>query len=231
MAKLRIVSQSNEPFSDRAEAGRLLARELEQYRGRETLVLGIPGGGVVVAAELAHELDAVLDVILSRKIGSPIQPELAIGAVAEDGSMVLNRGILDRLGIPEEYVAEEKARQMAQIDLRKKNYRRAKPAEACAGRNVILTDDGVATGATMEAALWTLRKENPRRLVAALPVGPQDAIERLSGSADEMICLRVPESFYAVGQFYREFKQVNEKEIIGILKRAADSERERIETG
>ncbi len=227
MEKLRIVSQADELFLNRAEVGLLLARELETYQGKSTLVLGIPGGGVVVAYELAFQLDAVLDIILSRKIGAPHQPELAVGAVSEDGSMVLNKGIMESSGVDESYISEEKARQLAHIEILRKTYRQIKPAEKYTGKNVIVTNDGVATGATMEAALWMVRKENPRKLVAALPVGPRTSLERLSKSVDEIICLRAPKFFYAIGQFYREFHQLNQKEILDILKKAADDAKKR----
>ncbi len=221
MGKLIIISNSDEPFLNRAEAGRLLARELERYRGGNTLVLGIPGGGVVVGEELASQLDADFDIILSRKIGAPGQAELALGAVAEDGGVFLNRDILDHIAVDELYLSEERERQSEEIESRKKIYRHIKAAEKYEGRDVILTDDGVATGATMEAALWTVRKGRPRKLIAALPVGPRDSLERLSKSADETICLRVPELFYAVGQFYRDFEQIGPEEILHILKKAA----------
>jgi predicted phosphoribosyltransferase len=190
-------------------------------------VLGIPGGGVITAEALASELNADFDIILSRKIGAPGQPELAIGAVAEEGGIYLNREILDEVEADENYISEEVERQLGLIETRKNIYRSIMRMKKYESRDVIVVDDGVATGATMEAALWTVRKRNPRNLIAALPVGSRKSLEKLSKSADETICLRVPELFYAVGQFYKDFKQIDQEEIIAILKRAADEAEKR----
>lgn len=220
MGKLRILSWSEEPFKDRSEAGNLLARELKGLRGKGIVVLGIPRGGIVVAAEMAALLEAELDIVLSHKLGAPGNPELAIGAISEDGEVLLNEGLLSYSGAEESYIQQEKARRLAEIKGRVEQYRRVHPKVSLKGKAVVITDDGVATGATMDAALWAARKEEPKRLISAVPVGPKETLERLTEYADEVICLRVPSYFMAVGQFYRDFEQIGDEEVLRILKEA-----------
>lgn len=215
---INILSRSNQPFRDRAEAGRLLGREMKELGLKNPLVLGIPRGGVVVARELADELSADLDLIISRKLGAPQNPELAIGAVGEGGKLFLHDWLLSELRINRNYIESERDLQLLEISRRKARYREILPRANIAGRDVIVTDDGVATGATFQAALWTVRHENPGRLTAALPVAPEEAILKLATDADEIICLRCPSLFSAVGQFYLNFTQISDDEVMEILQ-------------
>jgi putative phosphoribosyl transferase len=217
----RILSRSSEPFQDRVQAGRLLARELARSSGRDALVLGIPRGGLVVAEQVAEALEGDLDVVLSRKLGAPGNPELAVGAVTEDGRLFLHEESLRQTGAGRDYIEREKARQMEEIARRAGPYRQVRPKVPLAGRRVIVTDDGVATGATMLAALRAARAEGPAELVVAIPVGPDDSVCRLADEADQAICLRSPFVFGAIGRFYVEFSQVDDAEVLGILSRAA----------
>jgi predicted phosphoribosyltransferase len=220
MGKLRIVARSDAPFSDRQEAGQLLGEELGSWRGREAVVLGIPRGGLVVASELAQALNADLDMVLAHKLGAPNNPELAFGAIAEDGQVVLHEQLVVSLGITGTYLEQEKGRQLAEIARRARLIRQVRPKVPRKGRPVIITDDGVATGATLQAALWTLRQEEPQQLIVALPVASEDTLRRTAPDADKTICLRVPAFFVAVGQFYRSFAQVEDEEVLAILKAA-----------
>lgn len=217
-ARLRILSRSGAPFTDREEAGKLLARELSEYRRQKAVVLGIPRGGVVVAREIARALDAEMDIVLARKLGAPGHQELALGAVSEDGTLFLNRDVVRELEAGEGYIQQEKARQLAEIKRRSELIREVRPKIPLRGRMVIVTDDGVATGATTQAALWSIRSEQPERLIAAMPVGPEDTIRRLAKDVDEMLCLRVPPLFAAVGQFYQQFYAVEDEDVLRILR-------------
>lgn len=217
MKNLKIVSHSEDPFMDREEAGRRLAEELGQYEDKHAVVLGIPRGGVAVARELARILHAELDVVLSRKLGAPGNPELAIGAISEDGTLFLDEDLQQRLGSSNEftgYVEDEREKQYTRIAESIQRFRRVRPKIPVQGRTVIVTDDGLATGATMQASLRTVRKENPRRLIAAVPVGSMGALEKIASEADETIVLKAPPIFYAVGQFYEYFGQTSDEEVI-----------------
>lgn len=218
MGKLRILSHGSEPFKDRREAGRLLAQQLSDYSGQKPVVLGIPRGGIIVAQEIARALPADLDIVLAHKLRTPGHVELAMGSVAEDGRLFLNEHVIWELGIGEAYIQQEKARQMAEIRRRTELFRQGRPKVPLAGRIVIVTDDGVATGATTQAALWAVRLEKPEKLIAAFPVGPEDTITRLIEDTDEMICLRTPPLFAAVGQFYVRFEAVEDEEVMEILR-------------
>ncbi|MDP2730961.1 MAG: phosphoribosyltransferase family protein [Dehalococcoidales bacterium] len=217
-AQLRILSRSDVQFADREEAGRLLAVQLSEYRGQNAVVLGIPRGGIIVAREVARALDAELDIVLAHKLRTPGYEELAMGSVAEDGKLFINRDVAEKLGVGEAYIQQEKARQMAEIKRRTELFRRARPRVPLKGRTVIVTDDGVATGATTQAALWAVRLEQPQKLIAAIPVGPEDTIRRLAGDVDEMLCLRAPPLFAAVGQFYQQFYPVEDEDVLRILR-------------
>jgi predicted phosphoribosyltransferase len=217
MGKLRIVSSDDRPFKDRVEAGRLLGRELNGLYGQRAVVLGVPRGGLVVARELARHVEADLDIVLSQKLGAPDNPELAIGAVAEDGHVFLQRDLVGQLGVDDGYIEREKELQLAVLAQRARKARRILPRAPLAGRLVIVTDDGVATGATLQAALWAVRQEKPGKLIAALPVGPRETITRLAEDVDEIVCLRVPYSFAAVSQFYIRFEQVGDDQVARIL--------------
>jgi predicted phosphoribosyltransferase len=218
MGKLRIVSHSGQAFLDRREAGRLLAGELAEWRGQQAVVLGIPRGGVIVARELARALDADLDVVLAHKLRTPGHEELAMGSVAEDGKVFLSKVLVQEMGIDSDYIQQEKKIQLAEISRRIKLIRRLRPKVPVAGRIAIVTDDGIATGATTQAALWAVRQEHPEKLIAAIPVGPPDRVRKLAEDVDEMLCLRAPPSFAAVGQFYELFEPVEDEEMLEILK-------------
>jgi putative phosphoribosyl transferase len=206
-------------FGDRREAGQLLAERLEFLRGRKgLLVLGIPRGGVVVAAEVARALDAPLDVFIARKLGAPYNPELAVGAVASSGEVVLDGHLIAALGVPQSYLEAEIERQRAEIQRRMKAYRGDRPAPDFKGKTVILTDDGVATGATMRAAIQALKATELRELVVALPVGPPDTVQELADMVDRMVCLHTSAFFWAVGGFYMDFSQTTDAEVIQLLQ-------------
>lgn len=207
-------------FQDRTEAGRLLAEALVPYRGADTLVLGIPRGGVVVAAEVARALDAPLDVVIARKIGAPTQPELAIGAVVSGDSLrLLDPHAIQYLRVPEEYIELETTRQFEEIARRMRLYRGDRPLPRVEGRTVIVIDDGIATGYTLRAALAGLRRMGPERLIVAVPVAPPSTAEEMRAHADEVVCLETPEPFMAVGAWYEDFDQTSDAEVTHLLAR------------
>jgi predicted phosphoribosyltransferase len=211
-------------FRDREDAALKLSAHLQKYKDQNPLVLGIPRGGIVVAAVLARELHGELDVIFTRKLRTPGNPELAMGSVDENGRTYLNHAILSILRIPDEMVEEERNRQMEIIRARVATYRRIHPKIPLQERIVIVTDDGIATGSTMKAALAAARAEKPRILIAALPVGPAEQVAELENAADEIVCLLAPEEFMAVGQFYEMFEQVSDDDVIRILLQFSKSE-------
>jgi putative phosphoribosyl transferase len=221
MGKLRIISYSDQAFADREEAGRLLADFLKGLRLKDSVVLGIPRGGMVIANEIAQALGWELDIVLSRKIGAPGNPELAIGSVAEDGKLFLNDELAFQTGADKDYIEREKIQQLDLIKKRVRLCRRFKAKVSLTGKTVIITDDGIATGSTMQAALWAGRREDPKKLIVAVPIGAGGSIDLLAGYADEVIVLRVPAEFYAIGQFYRDFNQTSDHEVLEILKKAA----------
>jgi putative phosphoribosyl transferase len=206
------------PYEDRIHAGRVLAERLAAYRGKNVLVLGIPRGGVPVAAEVARRLDADLDVIVARKLGAPGQPELAIGAVTANGGEFLNEGILRAVGASGEYLERARKEQIAEARRREARFRGDRPIEAVEGRIVILVDDGLATGATMRAAIRSVRKRRPARLVVAVPVGSEEAYAALQEEADEVFCASVPQHFAAVGYFYMNFEPTEDADVESILR-------------
>lgn len=218
------------PYADRREAAQRLVEDLADYQTHHPLVLGIPRGGVVIADTVARELNAELDVVLTRKLGAPGNPELAVGAVAESGTVYIQRLVADKVGANEDYIEQEKARQLAEIGARRERYRAVLPRVPLEGRTVIVVDDGIATGATMQASVWAAREEDPSRIVVAVPVASQDAIERLEREADEVVCPYVPEYFYAIGQFYADFGQVDDEQVLEIL-RAHSRKTEEIDRG
>lgn len=218
MGSVRIVSDSSQPFSGRIEAGQSLARELQELRGQQAVVLGIPRGGVVVAQPICLALEADLDMVLSHKLGAPGNPELAIGAVCEDGKLFVDESIASCVGADDNYIEREKTNQLQQMAHRVQRYRQILPKLPLAGRIAVVTDDGVATGATMQAALWAVRQEKPQKLIAALPVGPEDTLAKLSEHADETICLKAPPFLSAISQFYLQFAQVEDEQLLEILE-------------
>ena len=210
-------------FRDRAEAGRILAARLMKYAGRsDVLVLGLPRGGVPVAFEVARALQAPLDLFLVRKLGLPGQEELAMGAIAGGGVQVLNDEVVERLAIPAEMIAAIAAKEAQELERRARAYRGGRPAPQVRGRTVILIDDGLATGSSMRAAVAALRKQKPARIVVAVPVGAAETCAEFEGQADEVICARTPEPFYAVGLWYQDFSQTTDDEVHDLLQRAAD---------
>ena len=213
----------HDAFADRAAAGRRLAEALRRFENERPVVLALPRGGVPVAYEVAKALGAPLDLVLVRKIGAPFQPELAIGAVVdgERPELVLNRDLVEDYGIPESYLEKERERQLAEIERRRQLYLAGRPRAPVADRTAIVIDDGIATGATMEAALRATRKAGPRRLVLAVPVAPPDTIERLRGEVDEVVCLMMPAFLGAIGSFYRDFRQLEDEEVVQLLEQAA----------
>lgn len=206
-------------FRDRKDAGNRLAGKLKDYEDlNDVLVLALPRGGVVTGFEIARQLKAPLDVLIVRKIGFPGQPELAIGAVSETGTVVLNKSIISGYGVSEDYVQKEISRQKEEIARRVKLYRKGKGILELEGKTVILVDDGVATGATMKAAIETLRKEKLRKLVVALPVCPPETEKELKAMVDECICLETPRDFMAVGSYYDDFRQTSDEEVVEMLR-------------
>ena len=217
-AKVRIVSYSREAFQDRTEAGIFLAREMMELKGKNAVVLGIPRGGIMVARSLAQAIDADIDIVLSRKLGAPYQQELAIGALSEHGELFLNKHVVELLNVPSSYIEQEKARQVEEIRRRNQLIRSVKTKVPLNNRIVIVTDDGIATGATMQAAVWAIRDEKPQKIIIAVPVASEEAVTRLAEDVDEIVCLRMPVDFAAVGQFYIEFTQVTDEEVVEVLK-------------
>lgn len=196
-----------------------MAAKLLDYRDKQPIVLGIPRGGVIVAAEVAKELNAPLDVIIPRKIGAPGNPELAVGAVAPDGTAIFDERALNMLGLQITDLQEELARQVSEIERRTKSYRGNRKPLSLQGKTVIVVDDGIATGMTAKAALRSVRKQKPETLVLAVPVTTMEAAVQLQKEIDKLVCLLVPEVFYAVGQFYRDFSQTTDEEVIETLER------------
>ncbi len=202
-------------FRDRSDAARRLAARLQAYRGQRPLVLAIPRGALPMAHALATVLQGDLDVVLVRKLGAPHEPEFAIGAIDESGWTYLAP---QAQAAGTAYVEAEKQRQLALIRRRRVQYTPLRPPLDPAGRIVIVVDDGLATGATMLAALHSLRQRQPARLICAVPVASQEALARVRGQADEVVCLQAPAGFQAVGQFYLDFTQVEDDEVIALLK-------------
>lgn len=208
-------------FDDRSDAGRRLAKALAEYKGRGAVVLALPRGGVPVAAEVAAALGAPLDLILVRKIGVPSQPELAMGAVVDGAApiVVRNEEVIELSGVTADEFDATCASELAEIERRRKLYIGDRARADIAGQIVIVVDDGIATGATTEAALQAIRKRKPKELVLAVPVAPPDTVEKLRREVDALICLETPEPFGAIGYFYRDFRQVSDREVMAILKR------------
>jgi predicted phosphoribosyltransferase len=205
-------------FQDRREAGKALAGELASLKGTPNLiVLAIPRGGVVVGHEIAQVLNAPLDVYITRKIGAPHNPELAIGAVASDGTLLIDHQLARRLAVSQSYIDQESARQTQEISRRLAEYRGKRPSPDLAGKVVILVDDGVATGATTLATIKAIKSQQPLQLILAIPVGPRDSIESLRQEVDQLYCLHAPEVFWAVGAFYNVFDQTSDEEVKALL--------------
>jgi len=210
-------------FRDRREAGRLLAERLLPFRAEDPVVLALPRGGVPTAFEVAQALRAPLDLVLVRKIGAPGHEEYAIGAVV-DGTppqVVRNEAVIRALRVPEPYIAEETARQVAEIARRRAAYLGSRPPVPLRGRTAILIDDGIATGATVKAALRGLAQAGPARLVLAVPVAPPEVLAELRLLVDDLVCLLAPDPFRAVGLFYDDFSQTSDEEVVTLLAAAS----------
>jgi putative phosphoribosyl transferase len=208
-------------FLNRREAGRQLAPLLKEYAGRvDLLVLGIPRGGVLVAFEIAAALQAPLDLFILRKLGVPGQEELAFGAIASAGIRYIDPDIAEGAGITPDEITRVSAREMRELERREKVYRANRPPLEFSGQTVILVDDGIATGSSMEAAVRALRQGSPSKLVIAVPVAPLSTCRRLRKEVHDLVCLYSPESFYAIGQFYSDFSQVTDEEVTQLLERA-----------
>ena len=207
-------------YSTREEAGQLLAQRLRSYAGPGVVVLGIPRGGLPVARKVAETLGAPLDIVVVRKLGAPGQPELGIGAVVDGDHprAIFNQDIVHLLGVSDEYINAEIARQLKEVNRRETMYRGGRGKTPLAGKTVIVVDDGIATGASVRAALRGVHRQKPKRLVLAVPVASPESIEALRSEADEIVCLETPQDFYAVGQFYRDFHQVSDDEVKTILR-------------
>lgn len=207
-------------YKDRRDAGQQLAGKLMHYRDKpDVIVLGLPRGGVTVAYEIAKALHCQLDILIVRKIGFPGNPELAAGAVSETGTVVLNEDIVSGYGVSREYLERETARQKEEIARRITLYREGRGVPDLAGKTVILVDDGVATGATVKAAISTLKEEGLAKLVVALPVAAKEAEREIAPTVDEWICLQAPAWFGAVGRFYSDFTQVEDEDVVAMLGR------------
>jgi len=209
-------------FADRREAGRQLAARVGHLRDEHPIVLALPRGGVVVGFEIAKALGAPLDVIVARKLGAPDDPELAIGAVVDGDrpETVLNRDVMAAFGVTEEYLRRETENELAEIARRERVYRGSRPPTPVADKTVILVDDGIATGASIEAAIRGLRRRPLRRLVLAVPVAPASTLEALKAEVDDLICLHAPQVFGAVGAYYTDFRQTTDGEVIRLLEAA-----------
>jgi predicted phosphoribosyltransferase len=211
---------ADEMFLDRADAGRRLAEALSARFAGEVVVLGIPRGGVIVAAAVARALKAPLDVVVPRKIGAPRNPELAIGAIAA-GVQVWDLRLIRRLGVPAEYLRTEVRAQEAEIERRSTRYRSGRRPLTLDAAEVVIVDDGIATGATAAAAIRLVRSAGAGRAVLAVPVAPPDAVERLGKEADEVVALETPWDFRAVGEWYEAFGQTTDEEVVRAMADAA----------
>src|SRR5438874_9497998 len=210
-------------FRNRIEAGRQLAAKLAAYADRsDVLILALPRGGVPVAFEVARALHAPLDVFLVRKLGLPGHEELAMGAIASGGVRVLNEDLVNTLRIPQAEVDAVAAQEQRELERREREYRDDRPPPDVRGRTVILIDDGLATGATMRAAVAATRRGQPARIVVAVPIAAPATCEEFRDEVDEVVCARTPEPFYAVGLWYEDFSQTTDEEVRELLRRAAD---------
>src|SRR5574337_954340 len=216
------------PFANRNAAGKRLAEALTKYKGADAVVLALPRGGLPVAAEIAAALNAPLDVILVRKIGVPYQPELAMGAIVDGAEplIVRNENVIALSGISETEFKEARDREIAEIERRRRVYLGDRKPIEVAGKVAIVVDDGIATGATAQAALRATRRRNPKTLVLAVPVAPTDTLKELRPDVDDVICLEDYENFGAISLYYSEFRQLTDREVIDLLKRAPTEQNE-----
>lgn len=207
-------------FKNRKEAGEKLAGQLKDKVDKNTVVLAIPRGGVVVGFEVAQKYNLPLDVIIPRKLGAPHNPELAVGAVTGRGEVYLDESTAKMVGVDREYLEKEVKKKICEIEMRKKLYREGKKPVDVEGKKVILVDDGVATGSTMIAAIKALESRNPEKIIAAVPVSPIDTYHQLQKTTDEVVCLHATNYFFAVGQFYTDFTQTTHDEVKELLRKS-----------
>jgi putative phosphoribosyl transferase len=213
------VSQDQTPFQDRREAGRVLAEALRTYADRlDVVVLALPRGGVPVAYEVAAALGATLDILLVRKLGTPGHRELAMGAIASGGVLVLNDDVVRTLGIQPEAIDAAAHEEQRELERRQRTYLEGREPVPLEGKVVILVDDGLATGSTMKAAAQAVRRRNPARVIVAVPVGARDTCADMAGLADEVVCARMPDPFTAVGQWYGDFDQTTDEEVMQLMR-------------
>ena len=208
------------PFKDREEAGKELARALLEFRGKNAVVLGMPRGGVVVAREVAESLGAPLDIVVTRKIGAPGEPEFALGAVTQEGDVIVDSRAAESVGATPEYLQEEARRKKSEVKERMRSLRGDMPYPSLEGKPVIIVDDGMATGNSMRAAVQSVRKRGPKEVVVAVPVAPKETVTELSRGGTRVVCLEQPRFFFAIGEFYRDFAQVEDSEVRALLESA-----------
>lgn len=214
-------------FKDRREAGKKLAEELTKYKNQQgVIVLGLPRGGAPVAYEIAEALNAPLDVFIVRKLGLPGQPELAMGAIASGGVRVMNNGVVQRSGVSEDQIKEIVEDEKKRLQEREKIYRGSRPEIDITGKIVLLVDDGLATGASMRAAITALKQLEPEKIVVAVPTAPADTCQELKSMVDEIVCLRTPSPFWGVGGSYQNFSQTSNQEVRALLERRLKNRRE-----
>ncbi len=205
-------------FTNRVEAGRRLAKTLLHFRGQDVVVLGIPRGGVVVANEVAKELGARLDVVVTRKIEAPGEPEFALGAVTQEGDVLMDRQAAESLGASPDYLDDQIRKKRKEVRERMERLRGEVPYPELKGKVVIIVDDGIATGSSVQAAVMSVKRRKPKEIVVAVPVAPMDAIEALKEDGTKVICLETPGPFLAIGEFYADFNQVEDMEVKRILE-------------
>lgn len=208
-------------FKDRLEAGQRLAKALEKYkRQKDTIILALPRGGVVVGFEVAKTLELPLDLVVPRKIGAPGNPEFAIGAITEEGEGIFNEAVIRDYGISKEYIDKTVEEEKKEAQRRLKAYRGDRPPLNLVEKTVIIVDDGIATGLTMRAAIKSCKNKDPKKIVVAVPCGAKDSIDQIKQEVDEVVCLHAPIFFGAVGAFYENFEQTTDEEVIELMKKS-----------
>ena len=207
-------------FRNRTEAGRKLAAALTEFKDKDLIILAIPRGGVVVACEVAKALGAPLDIVVTRKIEAPGEPEYALGAVTQEGDVIMDRQAAESLGATEEYLDSQVKKKREEVNERMKRFRGDAPYPDLEGKVVIIVDDGIATGSSVGAAVMSVKKRKPKEIVVAVPVAPKDAVETLTVDGNRVVCLETPGPFLAIGEFYGTFDQVEDEEVKSILDRS-----------
>jgi putative phosphoribosyl transferase len=212
-------------FRNREEAGKRLADALKEFKGKDVVVLGIPRGGVVVANEVAKALGAPLDVVVTRKIEAPGEPEYALGAVTQEGEVIMDRQAAESLGASPAYLDDQVRKKREEVKERMERLRGDKPYPRLEGKVVVIVDDGIATGSSVSAAVMSVKKRKPKEVVVAVPVAPADAVEMLAEEGARVVCLETPGPFLAIGEFYGDFDQVEDLEVKRILDESSSRKR------